>query len=108
MEKLNVLVVDDEARMRKLIKDFLVKKNFNILEAGDGEKALEVYSQNKDKISIILLDVMMPKLDGISVLKKIREENRKIPIVMLTAKSEEEDELKGFKCRRKWIYFKTF
>ena len=96
MEKLTILVVDDEARMRKLIKDFLVKKNFNILEAEDGEKALEIYDKNKNNINLILLDVMMPKVDGWSVLKKIREENKSIPIVMLTAKSEEQDELLGF------------
>ena len=96
MENLTILVVDDEARMRKLIKDFLVKKNFNILEAEDGEKALEIYNKNKNNINLILLDVMMPKVDGWSVLKKIREENKSIPIVMLTAKSEEQDELLGF------------
>ena len=96
MEKLTILVVDDEARMRKLIKDFLVKNNFNILEAEDGEKALEIYNKNKNNINLILLDVMMPKVDGWSVLKKIREENKSIPIVMLTAKSEEQDELLGF------------
>lgn len=96
MENLTILVVDDEARMRKLIKDFLVKNNFNILEAEDGEKALEIYNKNKNNINLILLDVMMPKVDGWSVLKKIREENKSIPIVMLTAKSEEQDELLGF------------
>ena len=96
MENLTILVVDDEARMRKLIKDFLVKNDFNILEAEDGEKALEIYNKNKNNINLILLDVMMPKVDGWSVLKKIREENKSIPIVMLTAKSEEQDELLGF------------
>lgn len=96
MENLKILVVDDEARMRKLIKDFLVKNNFDILEAEDGEKALEVYEKNKRDISLILLDVMMPKIDGWSVLRKIREENKKIPIIMLTAKAEEQDELLGF------------
>ena len=96
MEKLTILVVDDEARMRKLIKDFLVKNDFNILEAEDGEKALEIYDKNKNNINLILLDVMMPKVDGWSVLKKIREENKSMPIVMLTAKAEEQDELLGF------------
>lgn len=96
MKDLTILVVDDEARMRKLIKDFLVKKEFNILETEDGEKALEIYRNNKDKINLILLDVMMPKIDGWTVLKKIREENKNLPIVMLTAKSEEQDELLGF------------
>ena len=96
MSNLTVLVVDDEARMRKLIKDFLVKKNYNILEAEDGEKALTVYKENKSKINLILLDVMMPKLDGWSVLRQIRQENKTLPIVMLTARAEEQDELFGF------------
>lgn len=96
MKDLTILVVDDEARMRKLIKDFLVKKEFNILEASDGEKALEVYKKNKSKINLVLLDVMMPKIDGWTVLQKIREEDRHLPVVMLTAKSEEQDELLGF------------
>ena len=91
-----VLVVDDESRMRKLIKDFLIQKNFNILEAEDGERALKIYEENKEKIDLILLDVMMPKLDGWSVLRNIRQENKKIPIIMLTARSEEQDELFGF------------
>ena len=96
MKDLTILVVDDEARMRKLIKDFLIQKDFNILEAEDGEKALKVYNDNKNKINLILLDVMMPKLDGWSVLRQIRQENKKLPIVMLTARSEEQDELFGF------------
>ena len=91
-----ILVVDDESRMRKLIKDFLIQKNFNILEAEDGERALKVYEENKEKISLILLDVMMPKLDGWSVLRNIRQENKKLPIIMLTARAEEQDELFGF------------
>ena len=93
---LTILVVDDESRMRKLIKDFLKQKDFNILEAEDGEVALKVYNENKDKINLILLDVMMPKLDGWSVLRQIRQENKSIPIVMLTARTEEQDELFGF------------
>ena len=96
MGDLTVLVVDDESRMRKLIKDFLIQKNFNILEAEDGERALKVYEENKEKISLILLDVMMPKLDGWSVLRNIRQENKKLPIIMLTARAEEQDELFGF------------
>jgi DNA-binding response OmpR family regulator len=91
-----ILVVDDESRMRKLIKDFLIQKNFNIIEAEDGEKALKAYEENKEKIDLILLDVMMPKLDGWSVLRNIRQENKKLPIVMLTARAEEQDELFGF------------
>ncbi len=90
-----ILVVDDEQRMRKLIKDFLIAKGFDILEAEDGEKALEVFENNKNKISLILLDVMMPKLDGWSVLRQIRQES-KVPIIMLTARGEEQDELFGF------------
>lgn len=96
MSDLTILVVDDESRMRKLIKDFLVQKNYNILEAEDGEIALKVYEQNKEKINLILLDVMMPKLDGWSVLRQIRQENKSLPIVMLTARAEEQDELFGF------------
>ncbi|MFR8234221.1 MAG: response regulator transcription factor [Clostridia bacterium] len=90
-----VLIVDDEQRMRKLIKDFLVAKGFSILEAENGEKALEVFEENKNKINLILLDVMMPKLDGWSVLRQIRQES-KVPIIMLTARGEEQDELFGF------------
>ena len=93
MSDITVLVVDDESRMRKLIKDFLIQKNYNILEAEDGERALSVYQENKEKISLILLDVMMPKLDGWSVLRQIRQENKNLPIVMLTAIAEENDEL---------------
>ena len=90
-----ILVVDDELRMRKLIKDFLMAKGYNIIEAEDGEKALEVFQENKNKLKLILLDVMMPKLDGWSVLRQIRQESR-VPIVMLTARGEEQDELFGF------------
>ena len=90
-----ILVVDDESRMRKLIKDFLAAKGYSILEAEDGEKALQVFEQNSEKISLILLDVMMPKLDGWSVLRQIRQSS-KVPIIMLTARGEEQDELFGF------------
>lgn len=90
-----ILIVDDELRMRKLIKDFLIAKGYSILEAEDGEKALEVFESNKNKISLILLDVMMPKLDGWSVLRQIRQSS-KVPIIMLTARGEEQDELFGF------------
>ena len=94
MDELKILVVDDESRMRKLVKDFLVKKQYKVLEAGDGEEAIEVFFENKD-ISLIILDVMMPKMDGWEVCKEIRKFS-KVPIIMLTAKSEENDELKGF------------
>ena len=90
-----ILIVDDEVRMRKLIKDFLTAKGYNTLEAEDGEKALEVFEANQNKISLILLDVMMPKLDGWSVLRQIRQTS-KVPIIMLTARGEEQDELFGF------------
>lgn len=92
----SILVVDDEDRMRKLIKDFLTNKGYHILEAEDGEKALEIYQQNQSKIMLILLDVMMPKLDGWSVLRQIRQSNKELPIIMLTARGEEQDELFGF------------
>ena len=90
-----VLVVDDEQRMRKLIRDFLNVNGYEILEAEDGEKAIEVFEKYKNNINIILLDVMMPKLDGWSVLRQIRQES-KVPIIMLTARGEEQDELFGF------------
>ena len=90
-----ILIVDDEQRMRKLIKDFLKAKGYSILEAEDGEKALEVFEENRNKITLILLDVMMPKLDGWSVLRQIRQTS-KVPIIMLTARGEEQDELFGF------------
>ena len=95
MNGVNILIVDDEERMRKLIKDFLAAKGYSILEAEDGEKALEIFERKKDKIKLILLDVMMTKLDGWSVLRQIRQES-KIPIIMLTARGEEQDELFGF------------
>ena len=95
MGDITVLVVDDESRMRKLIKDFLMQKGYSILEAGDGEDALKVFEENQNKINLILLDVMMPKLDGWSVLRQIRQTS-KVPIIMLTARGEEQDELFGF------------
>ena len=95
MEGTYILVVDDESRMRKLLKDFLSTKGYHILEAEDGEKALEVFEENRNKIKLVLLDVMMPKLDGWSVLRKIRQESN-LPVIMLTARGEEQDELFGF------------
>lgn len=94
MDGLKVLVVDDEPRMRKLVKDFLSKKNFNVYEAGDGQEALDVFFENPDT-ALVILDVMMPKLDGWQVLKEIRRDSR-VPVIMLTAKSEEHDELHSF------------
>ena len=94
MEKKKILVVDDESRMRKLVKDFLVKNNYDVLEAGDGEEAEEIFFREKD-IALVILDVMMPKMDGWQVCEDIRAYS-KVPIIMLTAKSDERDELKGF------------
>ena len=94
MERLKILVVDDEQRMRKLVRDFLVKKNFDVMEAGDGEEAVDIFYENKD-IALIILDVMMPKMDGWQVCREIRKYSQ-VPIIMLTAKSDEKDELQGF------------
>lgn len=94
MERLRVLVVDDESRMRKLVKDFLSRSNFEVLEAENGEQAVDIFFEQKD-ISLIILDVMMPKMDGWQVCREIRKFS-KIPIIMLTAKSDEKDELLGF------------
>ena len=94
MNKLKILVVDDESRMRKLVRDFLVKQNFEVVEAGDGEEALNLFYQDKD-IALIILDVMMPKMNGWEVCREIRETS-KVPIIMLTAKGDERDELLGF------------
>ena len=95
MNDVTILVVDDESRMRKLVKDFLAQKQYKVLEAADGEEALTVFEENQNKINLILLDVMMPKLDGWSVLRQIRQKS-KVPIIMLTARGEEQDELFGF------------
>ena len=94
MEMNKILVVDDEERMRKLVRDFLANKGYRVLEASNGEEALDIFLQQKD-IALILLDVMMPVMDGWEACKAIREYS-KVPIIMLTAKSEEKDELKGF------------
>ena len=91
MDTLKILVVDDESRMRKLVKDFLTKKNFQVLEAGDGEEAMDIFYKEKD-IALIILDVMMPKMDGWEVCREVRK-NSKVPIIMLTARG---DELLGF------------
>ncbi|MCH5342301.1 MAG: response regulator transcription factor [Acetatifactor sp.] len=94
MDRLKVLVVDDESRMRKLVRDFLVKSNYDVLEAGDGEEALDIFYQQKD-VALIVLDVMMPKMDGWQVCREVRA-NSKVPIIMLTARTDERDELLGF------------
>lgn len=94
MDKIKILVVDDESRMRKLVKDFLGREGYQVLEAGDGMEAMEVFYDEKD-IALIILDVMMPKMDGWQVCREIRQYS-KVPIIMLTAKSDEKDELQGF------------
>ena len=94
MVKIKVLVVDDESRMRKLIRDFLIRDNFEVLEASDGEEALDLFYRDKD-IALIILDIMMPKINGWDVCREIRETS-KVPIIMLTAKGDENDELQGF------------
>ena len=94
MNKLKILVVDDESRMRKLVKDFLVKQNYEVLEAADGSEALDVFFANQD-IALMILDVMMPKIDGWQVCREVRNCS-KIPIIMLTARTDERDELQGF------------
>ena len=94
MDTLKILVVDDESRMRKLVKDFLTKKNFQVLEAGNGEEAMDIFYEEKD-IALIILDFMMPKMDGWEDCREIRK-NSKVPIIMLTARSDERDELLGF------------
>ena len=94
MDRLKILVVDDEARMRKLVKDFLIKSNYDVIEAEDGSRALDIFFEQKD-IALIILDVMMPKMDGWEVCREVRQYS-KVPIIMLTAKSDERDELQGF------------
>lgn len=94
MDKIRILVVDDESRMRKLVRDFLVRQNYEVLEAADGEEALDIFYREKE-IALMILDVMMPKRNGWEVCKEVRG-NSKIPIIMLTAKGEESDELMGF------------
>lgn len=94
MDRLKILVVDDESRMRKLVKDFLIKKDYEVIEAGDGSEACDIFFANQN-ISLVILDVMMPKMDGWQVCREIRQYS-KVPIIMLTAKSEEHDELLGF------------
>lgn len=94
MSGTKILVVDDESRMRKLVKDFLVRSNYEVLEAENGEQAVDIFFETKD-IALIILDVMMPKMDGYQVCREIRQYS-KVPIIMLTAKSDERDELLGF------------
>ena len=94
MERIKILVVDDEARMRKLVKDFLSKSGYEVLEAEDGSQALDIFFEQND-IALIILDVMMPKMDGWQTCREIRQYS-KVPIIMLTAKSDERDELQGF------------
>jgi len=94
MERLKILEEDDEARMRKLVRDFFVRSGYEVLEAEDGSRALDLFYEHKD-IALIILDVMMPNIDGWSVCREVREYS-KVPIIMLTAKGDERDELQGF------------
>lgn len=94
MSKLKILVVDDEARMRKLVKDFLIRKDYEVIEAADGEEAIDLFVGHND-FDLIILDVMMPKMDGWEVCREVRK-NSKVPIIMLTARGDERDELLGF------------
>lgn len=94
MDKIKILVVDDESRMRKLVKDFLMRQDYEVFEAGDGEEALDIFYREKN-IALIILDVMMPRMNGWDVCREVRETS-KIPIIMLTAKGDESDELNGF------------
>ena len=94
MGSLKILVVDDESRMRKLVKDFLVKQGYTVLEAGDGSEALDIFYENQD-IALLILDIMMPKVDGWQVCREVRASS-KVPIIMLTARGDERDELQGF------------
>ncbi len=95
MDRLKILVVDDESRMRKLVCDFLLRNNYDVLEAADGEEALDIFYREKN-LALIILDVMMPKMDGWQVCREIRETSE-IPIIMLTARTDERDELQGFR-----------
>ena len=96
MDKMKILVVDDESRMRKLVSDFLTRKGYVVIEPADGVEAVDTFMENKD-IALIILDVMMPRMDGWEVCRQIRKDS-KVPIIMLTAKGEEMDELQGFEC----------
>lgn len=96
MDKIKVLIVDDESRMRKLVSDFLTRKNYEVIEAENGEEAIDKFYADKD-IALVILDVMMPKMDGWETCRQIRKDS-KVPIIMLTAKGEERDELNGFEC----------
>ena len=96
MDRMKILVVDDESRMRKLVSDFLTRKGYEVIEAADGIEAVDIFMENKD-IALIILDIMMPGMDGWEVCREIRKDS-KVPIIMLTAKGEENDELHGFEC----------
>ena len=106
MDKVKILVVDDESRMRKLVRDFLTRQNYEVLEAADGEEALDIFYKDK-AIALLILDVMMPKMNGWEVCREIRQTS-KVPIIMLTAKSDESDELMGFDLGVLWRVAKRF
>ena len=107
MDKKKILVVDDETRMRKLVKDFLQKENFEVLEAGDGSKALDIFFANED-ISLIILDVMMPKMDGFEVARQVRKARCNTPILMLTARSDVQDRIAGLNAGADYYLTKPF
>ena len=107
MERLKILVVDDESRMRKLVRDFLVKKDFEVLEAGDGEEALDVF-YNEKNIALVILDVMMPKLNGFQVARQVRADRCATPILMLTARSDIEDRIQGLNAGADYYLTKPF
>ena len=94
MQEVKIMVVDDESRMRKLVRDFLTREGYKVIEAADGEEAMDLFYENRD-VALVILDVMMPRMDGWQTCREIREES-KVPIIMLTAKGDEQDELKGF------------
>lgn len=106
MEKIKILIVDDESRMRKLVKDFLGREGYLVREAGDGMEALEIFYEEKD-IALIILDVMMPRMDGWQTCREIRQSSQ-VPIIMLTARSEEHDELQGFELGVDEYIYKPF
>lgn len=91
-----ILIVDDEVKIVQGLKDFFNAKNYHVLTANHGQEAMVVYEQFQKNIDIILLDVMMPVMDGYETLTYLRGKSQSLPIVMLTAKSQPEDELKGF------------
>ena len=89
----NILIIEDETRIRFLLRDYFLKEGFNIIEAADGDEGLNYFTNNK--IDLVVLDIMMPKVDGITVLEMIRKVSS-VPVILLTAKGQEEDKLFGY------------